>query len=77
MEERVGEKISSSTSTREKDVTGKAPRERGDGEYTRRPGESNKRGRKGSRLARLGEKEISCRASQRVHPPGDGCGSLH
>ena len=37
-EERV-EEIGGSTSTREKDATGKAPRERWDGEYSRGPGE--------------------------------------
>ena len=41
------EEVSRSTSTRGKDATGKAPRERGDGEYSRGPGENKEMGEEG------------------------------
>ena len=71
------EEISGSTSTREKDATGKAPREQGDGEYSRGPGEGKERTRKGSSRALFGEEEESSRSSQRAYRTGDGYGSPH
>ena len=76
-EEETVEEISGNTSTREKDATGKAPREWGGGECSRGTGGNKEREKKGSRRPRFGEEEESVRSSQLAYKPWDVYGSLH